>query len=97
MIYVIIYNPQNTESRGMFRKKIMSIFPTGICVKSDVFLVAENDSLTPQDQFEEIVKRCTSPGDSLIVAPLISGIGIKGYPSDFREWIQQHRLNNRPA
>ena len=93
MIYAIIYTPLNEENRRLFRKKIMSVFPTGIIVKSDVFLVAANDSITPQVQFEEVVKHCTSSGDSLIVAPLASGMGIKGYPSDFRQWIIDHKPN----
>lgn len=95
MIYVIIYNPLNDENHRLFRKRIMSIFPTGISMKSNVYLVAEDNTSTPQDKFEEIVKQCTSPGDSLIVAPLTSGIGIKGYPSDFREWIQKHRPSRK--
>lgn len=95
MIYIVIYNPISAENNRQFRNRIMSIFPTGISIENNVYLVAEDKSSTPQDKFEEIIKQCTSSGDSLIVAPLTSGIGIKGYPSDFREWIQKHRPTSR--
>jgi hypothetical protein len=88
MIYTIIYNPKDEESRHLFRQRIMSMFSTGISVKKDVYLVAVDNDRTPVNQFKEIVQRCASRGDSVIVAPVAKGIGVKGYPEDLRQWLE---------
>lgn len=88
MIYTIIYNPKDDESRHLFRQRIMSMFSTGVSVKNDVYLVAVDNNVTPIERFRDIVQRCTSRGDSVIVAPLATGIGVKGYPEDLKRWLQ---------
>lgn len=88
MIYAVIYNPKDDESRHLFRQRIMSMFSTGVSVKKDVYLVAVNDDQTPENQFRDIVQRCASRGDSVIVAPVARGIGVKGYPEDLKQWLE---------
>ena len=90
MVYTIIYNPKDERNRYLFRQKIMSMFTTGVSVKKDVYLVAVDDETTPVESFRDIVQRCTGKGDSVIVAPISKGIGVKGYPDDLKQWLQEH-------